>query len=60
MTGLQKSPEPLQAETFEQRWEAWHERGRARERQTRGRFRLSIAIVVFLVGSGALWMVLSA
>jgi len=60
MTRLQESPDSSQADTFEQRWEAWQERGRARERRARGRLRLGIAALIFLVASGTLWLVLSA
>jgi hypothetical protein len=59
MTRLQESPDSSQADTFEQRWQAWQARGRAREQRTRGRLRFSVAALILFVASATLWLVFS-
>lgn len=57
MTRLEVPSSPPGADTFEERWEAWQEKGRVSDAKTRVRSRAVFAVLVFTLGVVSLWMV---
>lgn len=58
MTSLQASsppPDDPRDDSLDRRWDAWMEKGRARETRTRMSLRAAIAAVVIIVVAGAVW-----